>query len=166
VIEYKYLGQTEGMGTFHFSDKTVRALESLVSGETIQKVNSIFGEGANPRMRKIRDGLTALGFPTEDLMMHGTPRIIYGVQLIENLTDYLLGIDERPKYFLKRDADSKNEVQKNIIKWWLKRWVIKRIHKEDVLDRISQHTMVHPIKHGARVVLPRIDINYTLLFNT
>lgn len=163
MIEYKYLGQTEGIGTFHFGDKTVRALESLVSGESGQKVNSIFGEGANPRMRKIRDGLNALGFPTEDLMMHGTPRIIYGVQLIENLTDYLLGIDERPKYFLKKDADSK-EVQNNIIKWWLKRWVIRRISREDVIDKISKHTLVHPIQHGARVVLPRADLEQNILF--
>ncbi len=164
TIEYKYLGQTEGIGTFHFSDKTVRSLESLVSGESIQKVNSIFGEGANPRMRKIRDGLCNLGFPGDDMLMHGTPRLIYGVQLIENSTDYLLGIDKRPKFFLKRDSNTAMEIQQKIAKWWLKRWVIKRIDREEVLDRISKHNMVHPIHHGARVVLPRVDIEQSLLF--
>ncbi len=165
AIEYKYLGQTEGIGTFHFSDKTVRSIESLVSGESVQKVNSIFGEGANPRMRKIRDGLTTLGVSADDILMHGTPRIIYGVRLIENLTEYLLGINKRPKYYLKRGCSTEAEIQNKIVVWWLKRWVIKRIHKEEVLDRISQHTMIHPIKHGARVALPRSDINQTLLFN-
>lgn len=166
TIEYKYLGQTEGIGTFHFSNKTMHSLESLVSGESVQKVNSVFGEGANPRMRKIRDGLTVLGVAAEEILMHGTPRIIYGVQLIENLTDYLLGISKRPKYYLRRDVRIEKEAEKKIVEWWLRRWAVKRINRQDIVDKIAQHTLVRPIRHGARVVLPRMDISQNLLFDT
>ncbi len=115
-------------------------------------------------MRKIRDGLETLGLSADDILMHGTPRIIYGVPLIENLTDYLLGISRRPKYYLKVDSNIEIEIEHKIAEWWLKRWVLKRIFREDVLDKISKHTLVHPIQHGARVVLPRADLEQNILF--
>jgi hypothetical protein len=163
-IEYKYLGETEGIGTFHFSSKTVKSLESLVSGESVKKVNSVFGEGANPRMRKIRDGLILLGVPADEILTHGTPRVIYGVQLIENLTEYLLGIGRRPRYFLKRDSAVEHEIEKRIVLWWMRRWVSRRILRDDIICKVSQHTLVRPITHGARVILPQADINQNELF--
>ncbi|MHC4281849.1 MAG: Druantia anti-phage system protein DruA [Planctomycetota bacterium] len=87
VIRYKYLGQTKGIGTFHFSEQTVKELSILVSqGKQGQRVHSIFGEGVNPRMRKIRDGLNALGLLSDEILRHGTPRIVYGVNLVGNVT--------------------------------------------------------------------------------
>jgi hypothetical protein len=47
---------------------------------------------------------------------------------------------------------------------WVRRWVEKRIVREDVLNRISEHSLVHPIRHGGRVELPRADIEQELLF--
>jgi hypothetical protein len=47
-------------------------------------VNSIFGEGVNPLMRKIRDGLTKVGFPTDELLRHGNSRVVYCLPLAEN----------------------------------------------------------------------------------
>ena len=101
VIRYKYLGKTEGVGTFHFSEQTVNELSLLVSRKKNgQKVHSIFGEGANPRMRKIRNGLEELGVSSNEFMTHGTPRLVYGVSLISNLSEYVLGISKTPKYYL------------------------------------------------------------------
>ena len=52
TLRYKYLGQTMGVGTFHFSESTVNSLSTLVSqGRQGQRVNSVFGDGANPRIR-------------------------------------------------------------------------------------------------------------------
>ena len=45
------------------------------------------------------------------------------------------------------------------------RWLRKRIESDDVLARVEQHTLVRPIRHGARVVLPRIDDGRTTLFD-
>jgi hypothetical protein len=58
------------------------------------------GEAVNPLLRKIRDGLNELGLPTDELLRHGSPRLVYGVRLVENVREYLLGIDKRPRYLL------------------------------------------------------------------
>ena len=38
----------------------------------------MFGEGVNPRLRKLRDGLKELGLDADELLRHGRPRIVYG----------------------------------------------------------------------------------------
>ncbi len=77
-----YLGRTQGIGTFQFGDKTVAEMARLLAqSKRGQQVNSVFGEGVNPRLRKIRDGLDALGLATDDLLNHGGPRLVYGVEL-------------------------------------------------------------------------------------
>jgi hypothetical protein len=163
TIRYEFLGRTEGVGTFHFSEETVKQLSLLVAGEKDgQKVHSIFGEGANPLMRKIREGLDVLGLSADEFMTHGAPRVVYGLRLVENLREYVLGMAKRPKYYLPRRNGKVTSGK--IAAWWLKRWVDKRIVREDVLKRISEHSLVHPIRHGGRVELPRADIEQELLF--
>src|SRR5262249_4974447 len=56
--------------------------------------------GANPRLRKIRDALDLLRLPTDELLHHGSPRLVYGVRLVENVREYLLGMERRPRYLL------------------------------------------------------------------
>jgi hypothetical protein len=36
--------------------------------------------------------------------------------------------------------------------------------REDVRDKIAQQTLVNPIRHAARVELPRVDDDRQLLF--
>jgi len=125
-------------------------------------VHSIFGEGVNPRMRKIRDGLNALGLLSDEILTHGTPRIVYGVNLVDNVKDYILGISKKPKYYLsRRDA---HNISKKISSWWLERWMRRRLTHNDTLEKIASHTLVHPIRHGGRVELPRADVEQELLF--
>lgn len=163
VIRYKYLGRTKGIGTFHFSEHTVKELSTLVSqGKQGQRVHSVFGEGVNPRMRKIRDGLDALGVSSDEILTHGAPRIVYGVDLISNLTEYVLGIQKKPKYYLPRQ--SARHASNRISLWWLERWVCRRIERKDILDKIARHTLVHPIRHRARVELPQAEAEQGLLF--
>jgi len=49
--------------------------------------------------------------------------------------------------------------------WWVQRWAVGRLRREDVFKRIAEHTLVHPIRHGARVILPRLDSEQPLLFD-
>ena len=92
------LGRSRSFGTSHFSDETVTALVRLAQmhGSSV-RVNSIFGEGVSPRLRKVRLGLAALGWPPNELLKHGRERILYGVPLVENLLEFSLGIDARPR---------------------------------------------------------------------
>jgi hypothetical protein len=152
-----------GLGTFQFGKQTVKELARLLAqSRRGQRVNSVFGEGANPRLRKIRDGLDELGLPTDELLNHGVPRLVYGLALVENLREYLLGIDARPKYRLPQGRGA--AVSRQIVEWWLRRWVARRVERDDALQRIQQHSLVHPIRHGARVKLPRTDLDQRLLF--
>jgi hypothetical protein len=151
-IRYKLLGRTEGFGTLQFSDDTVEALSiMLAQAETGQRVHSIFGEGVNPRLRKIRDGLDALGLSSDTLLSHGSPRLVYGVALARNFRRYLLGLDDEPEYLcpLKRGQNN----AEGIAGWWTKRWLANRITHESVLAEVARHTLKYPIRHGARVVV-------------
>ena len=156
-LRYEYLGKTRGIGTFQFGEQTVFELALLLAqSKRGQQVNSVFGEGVNPRLRKLRDGLDALGLLSDDLLNHGGPRLVYGVELTENVRSYLLGLDKHPKYILSRR--SPKLVSEEIARLWAQRWLLARIQKEEVLmTRVACHTLVHPIRHGARVELVRED---------
>src|SRR3989442_11617867 len=47
VLRYEYLGRTQGLGTFHFGEQTVKDMGLLLAqSQRGQQVNSVFGEGA------------------------------------------------------------------------------------------------------------------------
>lgn len=158
AIRYKYLGDTEGLGTTQFGGATRNSLERVLrrNHNGVRRVNNVFGEGANPKLRALRDGIASLGL-SEELMIHGLTKSVYGVSLIENLCDYLLGINKRPKYFLPVKAREK--VTQKITAWWYKRWVADRCHRPDVLDRVVKHTLIKPVSHGGRVSFPDTELD-------
>ena len=163
-LAFLELGKSEAYGTSHFSSDTVRALVSLVQQSSNgRRVNSIFGEGVSPKLRKIRDGLDALNWPTDVLLKHGRQRIVYGVPVARNLREFLLGMDDEPEYFF--DMEEPERSTQEIARWWTERWLGKRIELDDILARVEQQTLVRPIRHGARVVLPRIDDAQATLFD-
>jgi len=76
-VEFENLGLSEGFGVFHFSRETLRLMNMLLArSKESRKVNSIFGEGVNPLMRKIREGLSMLGLPAEVLLKHGNKPVL------------------------------------------------------------------------------------------
>ena len=163
-LAFLELGKSEAYGTSHFSSDTVRTLVSLLQQSSNgQRVNSIFGEGVSPKLRKIRDGLDALKMPADMLLQHGRQRIVYGVPIVRNLREFLLGMDDEPDYLF--DMDEPERCTEGIGDWWTERWLRKRIMSDNVLTRVEQHTLVRPIRHGARVVLPRIDDGQGTLFD-
>jgi hypothetical protein len=125
------------------------------------RVNSLFGEGVSPRLRKVRIGLSSLGWPTNELLKHGRERIVYGVPLVRNLRDYALGINARPDYLLDpklADADAR------VAEWWFERWGRRRAEQDQVIASMRSHRTVRPIRHGARVPLPANDMTLSLIF--
>jgi hypothetical protein len=152
-LEYKELGRSTGFGSFHFSTKTFDEIEVLLAQhQNGRPVNSIFGEGVNPKLRKLRTGLEAVGFPADVLLRHGDSRLVYGVALAANFRDVLLGLAKRRVSLLPHAAPG--VISKRIAQYWTRRWLARRIERPDVVDAVARHTMIHPIKHGARVVLP------------
>jgi hypothetical protein len=149
------LGRSRSFGTSHFSDETVEALVRLSehTGSLI-RVNSLFGEGVSPRLRKVRLGLTALGWPTNQLLRHGRERILFGVPLVSNVRDYSLGLDTQPKYVLDPEPHDDGQA---VAKWWFERWGRNRAAQEQVREAMRQHRLIRPVRHGARVPLPTED---------
>lgn len=100
-IRYYELGHTLGFGSFHFSSESLAEFEKFwAQGHGARIVNSIFGEGVNPRLRKIRDVLEAVGLSGEYILHHGDKRIIYGIPLAKNFREVLIGLEDEPKPIL------------------------------------------------------------------
>jgi hypothetical protein len=153
VIRYEELGQSEAFGTSQFSEETVDALVDVAQQSAGgQRVNSIFGEGVSPKLRKIRQGLDVLGLPSDILLRHHRQRVVYAVSLVRNLRDYLLGIDAEPEYLFS--IDNTPTASAGIVAWWRERWLRNRIRSDEVLAEVAKHTLVRPISHGARVLRP------------
>jgi len=148
LLHYEELGRSEAFGTSQYSEETVAALVTLVQQAEAQRVNSLFGEGASPKLRKVRHALDLLNLPASILLRHHRPRVVYAVSLIRNLRRYLLGLEKRPKYIVPLDRDAATA---KIGAWWRERWLRNRIMSDEVLDAVLRHELVHPIKHGARV---------------
>lgn len=150
-IRYHRLGRSESFGTSHYSDVTVQALVDLVQHASGgQRVNSIFGEGSSPKLRKVREGLEILAPTVDALLRHGRQRLIFGVPLTTNTKEYLLGRHKRPRYISPNGRES----TRKIVAWWMSRWLRHRILRPDVLKQVASHTLIKPVHHGARVVLP------------
>jgi len=152
-VEYRELGVSEGFGSFHFSKDTLR-LFGMVLGRSqhARWVNSIFGEGVNPLMRKIRDAMGVLGLPGEELLRHGNKRVVYGVSLADNLSEFLGGFDSHVRFVLPQTKVKKRTVE--IAKYWTRRWLMPRLQKPGILEAVANHRLTYPVKHGARVELP------------
>jgi hypothetical protein len=145
------LGRTVGFGSYHFSQDTMKALELVLAHHKGGRpVNSIFGEGVNPKLRKVRTALDLLGMASDALLRHRSPRMIYAVPLATNFRDVLLGLTVRPARILPLDAAATTA----IVDFWRDRWLSKRIEREETIAAVAAHSLAYPIRHGGRVVLP------------
>ena len=151
-IRYRELGRSRGLRYL-----TVQLSHRGGAGETRAPLEwgaarkQHLWRGRQPKLRKVRDGLDALQFPTEHLLRHGRRRIVYGVTLVQNTREFLLGMEDRPGYLF---SFSGAKATAAISEWWRERWLSHRIERDPVLEEVEAHTLVRPVRHGARVKLP------------
>jgi Domain of unknown function (DUF4338) len=162
-VRYRYLtsperSRTSGVGTFQFGRDTKAAIEMFVSSTTNgRRVNNVFGEGTSPKLRSLRDGLNALGISSDEMLEHGMEKVVYGAPLVSNTARYLLRLDEAPGYLFSLEEPQASTAK--IAQHWFERWVSTRIGKSETEEKLLAHTLVRPIRHGARVLLPSDDID-------
>ena len=150
-VAFLPLGRTVGFGSYHFSRETMASLEVVLARLGAGRpVNSIFGEGVNPKLRKVRTALDLLGMSSDALLQHRSPRMIYGVPLASNVRDILLGLASRPKPIIPPGPAATAA----IIDFWRDRWLSKRIEREETIGAVARHSLAYPVRHGACVVLP------------
>jgi hypothetical protein len=147
------LGHSYGFGTYHFSRSTVQLGSNLNSRKKDGRhVNSIFGEGVNPLMRKIRESLDFVGLNSDGLLQHGNQRVTYGIELARNFREVLLGKESKPNYLISQSNPT--ELTAQIGDYWRRRWLLPRIKSSEILEEVSKHTSLsHPRSHGAIVPL-------------
>jgi hypothetical protein len=111
--------------------------------------------GTSPKLRSLRDGLNALGISSDEMLQHGIEKVVYGATMVSNTSRYLLRLDDRPQYLFSLDEAQASTAK--IAQYWFERWASTRIGRSDTEERLLAHTLVRPIRHGARVVLPSDD---------
>lgn len=136
-IVWKKLGMTIGFGTMHISKATTMSL-SEATNDGFNRINHVFGEGANPKMRlltmAIRELLESSNEDSKEFSKHAMSRIVYGACLAENTFDYLLGRDKAPRYYT--DISDYVVGTQKIINFWRNRWVKSRLLFLPIYDRI------------------------------
>lgn len=131
---------TQGFGTFHISRQTTEALEAVLEKDGSHTINHQFGEGASPKLRLLGEGVRSLlmsdGMNSiAAFTSHAMPRIIYAVPLISNLTEYLLGIEKKPKYYGAKSEGSKGT--RKVFDFWVERWLKKRLEYTPAIERVA-----------------------------
>jgi hypothetical protein len=113
------VGATRGYGHFHIPQRIFNAMRAYLNEDDHAYANGhSFGEGANWRMRVIREALTSLGL-SPNLLRHGISREVYVTELASNCCAYLRG---EVKTLRRPGLLSLDEVAELA----LQRWVIPR----------------------------------------
>jgi hypothetical protein len=134
-VRYECLGMTEGFGVVHFATDTREALEELdIIRFESKRVNSLFGEGTSPRLRKIRQGIGLLGL-SDEFLIHGQKRLVYGINLAKNTERYLAGADSEPQFFIPL-TEPKRATEK-IGQYWVERWLSMRINHQPTMEKVA-----------------------------
>lgn len=150
-LAFEELGKTVGYGSFHFSQTTMDAFEQLLARNLKgRQVNSIFGEGVNPKLRKVRSALDAVGMPSDLLLRHGGRRVVYGIPLAADFREVLLGRAKRVRSIVPKT----DEAASAISAFWVRRWLAPRVASPEVRDAVRAQTLINPVAHSGRVLLP------------
>lgn len=132
-LRFQCIGRTSGYGTLQFPAETRKAVEDhLVAVQQFQDVNSIFGEGPSPKLRKLVAGLRTIGFPPDSLMRHNRPRLIYSAALCPQAFDYLNARPcNLPSYI--REPQRFLDATEKIVNFWKSRWLDNRLRHEPAM---------------------------------
>ena len=148
-LRFERLGVSEGYGSFHISPRTVELANILVSRRSGGRlVNSIFGEGVSPLMRKMREAMMIAGLPANQMLKHSLERIVYGVPLVSNYQSFLQDVSSTPRYIYARR--NPKEVTDKLADYWRERWMLGRVSNPSVIEQVSRHSIGRG-SHGAFV---------------
>lgn len=126
-LRYLPIGETTGFGTIQFSPETSRAIDALLSHRRAWKdVNSVFGEGTSPKLRKLKQGMRLIGFNPDRMLRHQQHRLIYAVPLSPASRDWLLERDVALPSYLKHPAAYRDGTEA-IAEFWRRRWLAPRL---------------------------------------
>jgi hypothetical protein len=124
------MGFTKGYGSIHFSADTRTHLNLLLAhANAAQLINNRFGEGVNPKLRRVSAGLAAIGITAVDrFIKHRSKRIVYGMPLCSNSYAFLCGEVNTPHYYFPMESEDETQNGSEfIVDHWRKCWLLSRI---------------------------------------
>lgn len=129
-LRYEPIGETTGFGTLQFSPETSRAIDQLVSAsKAFKDVNSVFGEGTSPKLRKLKQGMRLIGFNPDRMLRHEQKRLIYAAPLASHSREWLLErSSELPTYLANPEAFP--QASEAIAEYWRQRWLAGRLDRQ------------------------------------
>src|SRR5262249_6596433 len=136
VLRYEYLGRTQGLGTFHFGEQTVKDMGLLLAqSEFGQRVNSVFGEGP------IR-GSARFAMPSTSFACRPTSYCTTGARDWSMASGWWrMSASTCSAWKGGRVTCCRSEnaaaVTQEIIRHWRERWLLPRIQRDDVLERVA-----------------------------
>lgn len=135
-IAFRPIGQTSGFGTLQFSADTSRAIDALLAADQdFREVNSVFGEGTSPKLRKIKMGLRRIGFDPDKLMQHRQHRLIYAIPFFDTACDWLIERNtELPPHVA--NPGSYRDASARIADYWRRRWLAARLNHNETVERL------------------------------
>ena len=129
--------KTKGLGVYHLSDKTSKLLNILTRKKLrYVQVNHKFGEGTSPKLRKLQLGIRCLvnaeksNMPSDDFFAHSIQRKNYVLFYEKPILEKLLNQS-------KSYSSIKASKSINIASAWIKRWLVKRISREETLKKLQ-----------------------------
>lgn len=129
---------TSGYGTMHISRQTLQSLDEV---ESSSSVNHVFGEGASPKLRMIRQALDVLfesgqRHMTDQITRHAMGRLVFGVWLASNGLAYLQGECDKPDYYFDL-SERPEDATERIADHWRERWLLSRLNFPEAIERVS-----------------------------
>jgi hypothetical protein len=124
---YIPVGETAGFGTLHISDATFSAFRDMLSIEDAE-LGHEFGDGANWRLRVVREAMDHLGFDSDQCLQHGHCRGVYVMPLAHNACEFLRGETDAIEYF--------DYPLHDLVSYWRERWLEMRISNPAILERV------------------------------
>jgi hypothetical protein len=155
-INFHAIGQTSGFGTVQFSLETSKAIDLYLSSENdFKEVNSVFGEGTSPKLRKLKMGLRKLGFDPDKLIQHRQHRLIYAAPLFPGAREWLVErATELPSYLAA--PDQYVDATDRISDFWRRRWLASRLDHKATMEALPLDRFA-PLGNGAAKVAGGID---------
>ena len=130
-LRVAHIGESGGYGTVHFTGETTSEIESFVrQSKEYTDVNSVFGEGPSPKLRKLRTGLDLLGFSSDDLLKHHQTRLVYALEYWPGATEFLrYGTGDVPAWI--EHPDRFRDTTEKIADFWRSRWLASRLDHDE-----------------------------------
>lgn len=135
-LRISQIGRSSGFGTIHFTPETTAEIESFAQSQReYTDVNSVFGEGPSPKLRKLRAGLDLLGFSADDLLRHHQIRIVYALEFWPGATEFLrFGRGSVPSW-IDHPKDFR-AASARIAAFWRERWLASRLDHDVTWQRL------------------------------